>query len=127
MLMFMPLTSSGLEGHCSGMMHLFCWGLPADCKAPRQAYNPPRNHSIHPVPPGALQTKVTPTLRWLNRLRDRLIQVGYVDGDPLAAEVQRAAHAMQALRMAIHYADVPHGVGQPQGGEQVSPVSGAPQ
>jgi hypothetical protein len=54
---------------------------------------------------------VRPGLDYLRRLRERMVEVGFLPDDPLFAAVVKAHDAAGELYMALHYAGCSGGVG----------------
>jgi hypothetical protein len=50
-------------------------------------------------------------LRYLNRLCERMMRLGFPPDDPLQVAAVKARAAMQDLHTAAHYATCRHGVG----------------
>lgn len=63
-----------------------------------------------------LRLDVARSLRYLNRLCERMTRLGFPPNDPLFIAGEQARAAMQGLHMAAHYAGCKHGVGR-TGGE----------
>ncbi len=58
-----------------------------------------------------LHDQVARRLRWMNRLRDRMIQLGFAPTDPLLGATMKARDSMQDLLTEVHYCSMPGGLG----------------
>jgi len=54
-----------------------------------------------------------PSLRYLGRLRNRMVKVGFVGNDPLLELVNQCFDKVQELSMKFHYLSCKSGVGLP--------------
>jgi|tagenome__1003787_1003787.scaffolds.fasta_scaffold17817887_2 hypothetical protein len=52
---------------------------------------------------GAVKNKLRPMLGYLGRLKRRMVQRGFLSGDPLLAAVVRAEDGVHALHIQLHY------------------------
>jgi hypothetical protein len=51
----------------------------------------------------ALKNKLRPMLNYLGRLKRRMVQRGFLSGDPLLEAVVQAENAVHALHVQTHY------------------------
>jgi hypothetical protein len=51
----------------------------------------------------ALKNKLRPMLGYLGRLKRRMVQRGFLSGDPLLEAVVQAENAVHALHVQVHY------------------------
>jgi hypothetical protein len=69
---------------------------------------------LHPEQAERLGGQVRRHLRYLNRLCERMIRLGFPPHDPLYVAGNEARARMQDLLTAAHYASCAHGVGRPE-------------
>ncbi|MFO0788785.1 MAG: hypothetical protein U0805_04960 [Pirellulales bacterium] len=60
-----------------------------------------------------LKATLLPTLRYLDRLKRRMVNRGFPSNDPLLCDVCGAYEAIQGLRVRLHYLSCDGGVGRP--------------
>lgn len=58
-----------------------------------------------------IKDRISPTHRYLNKLKSRMVQVGFVPDDKLLRLVDTASDAMQSLWVELHYLSCDGGVG----------------
>jgi hypothetical protein len=62
-----------------------------------------KSDDLTPDQARALKNKLQPMLGYLNRLKHRMRQRGFLNDDPLLSAVCRAEDAMHELHVQIHY------------------------
>lgn len=62
----------------------------------------------------AIKAQLTPMLRYLGRMKDRMKRRRFPPTDPLWRDVCGPYDAIHGLRMSVHYLSVGHGVGMPE-------------
>jgi hypothetical protein len=66
--------------------------------------------TISPEHAKRVRAALGPSLRYLSKLRERMVAVGFLPADPLFAATVKAHDALQAASMAWHYASCPGGI-----------------
>jgi hypothetical protein len=67
---------------------------------------------LHPAQAQKLTATVARQLQFLNRLCDRMTELGFPTDDPLWRAASQARNAVQDLHVAAHYAGCRGGVGR---------------
>lgn len=70
-------------------------------------------HSLDPEHARQVRETLGPMLRYLNRLKERLLAVGFPPADPLTQLATNAYNALHALNVELHYQSCRSGVGRP--------------
>jgi hypothetical protein len=64
---------------------------------------------------GRVHESLGPSVRYLHRLKARMLKVGFTPDDLLYQLVTQAYDTMQVLSMQLHYLSCKSGVGRPSG------------